>query len=198
MRRLALASVLNGFLGAALAALMSVVALSLPAVAQPVPEFKVDPFWPKPLPNNWLFGQIGGVAVDAQDHVWILQRPRSLSEDERGATLKPPRSKCCIPAPPVMEFDAGGNFIQGWGGAGDGYNWVGREHGIHVDHKGFVWTDGQARVELQVERHATGPLAGSISIASGHFRPGVTGLFQVGEWPCSSIPRMASDPAPWW
>jgi DNA-binding beta-propeller fold protein YncE len=150
MRRLALASVLNGLLGTALAALMSVVALSLPAVAQPVPEFKVDPFWPKPLPNNWLFGQIGGVAVDAQDHVWVLQRPRSLSEDERGATLKPPRSRCCIPAPPVMEFDAGGNFIQGWGGPGDGYDWVGREHGIHVDHKGFVWIGGNAGTDSEV------------------------------------------------
>jgi DNA-binding beta-propeller fold protein YncE len=129
--------------------LMSI-ALSLPAAAQTVPEFKVDPFWPKPLPNNWLFGQIGGVAVDTQDHVWIVQRPRSLTEDERGATLKPPRSKCCVPAPPVMEFDADGNFIQGWGGAGGGYDWVGREHGIYVDHKGFVWIGGNADTDSEI------------------------------------------------
>jgi DNA-binding beta-propeller fold protein YncE len=150
MKRVASAGVLRGILGGSLAALMSVGALSLPAAAQSVPEFKVDPFWPKPLPNNWLFGQIGGVAVDAQNHVWIVQRPRSLTDDERGATLKPPRNKCCVPAPPVMEFDADGNFIQGWGGAGSGYDWVGREHGIYVDHKGFVWIGGNADTDSEV------------------------------------------------
>ena len=30
----------------------------------PVPKFEVDPFWPKPLPNNWTLGQVGGIAVD--------------------------------------------------------------------------------------------------------------------------------------
>ena len=39
-----------------------------------VPKFVVDPFWPRPLPNRWLLGQVSGVAVDAQDHVWIIQR----------------------------------------------------------------------------------------------------------------------------
>jgi hypothetical protein len=57
-------------------------------MAQPAaglaPKFTVDPFWPKPLPNRWLLGQVSGVAVDGQDHVWIIQRPRSLTEDERG------------------------------------------------------------------------------------------------------------------
>src|SRR4051794_9025113 len=79
-----------------------------PAFAQTVPQFQVDPFWPKPLPNNWLFGQVASVAVDANDHVWILQRPRSLSDDEKGATLTPPRNRCCSPAPSVMEFDSDG------------------------------------------------------------------------------------------
>jgi len=38
------------------------------------PTFEVDPLWPKPLPNNWVLGQTIGVAVDAQDHVWIVHR----------------------------------------------------------------------------------------------------------------------------
>ena len=42
------------------------------------PRFKVDPLWPKPLPDNWVIGQIGGIAVDSRDHVWVLQRPRSV------------------------------------------------------------------------------------------------------------------------
>src|SRR5262245_11164543 len=69
------------------------------------PVFEVDPFWPKPLPNNWLMGQAAGVAVDKRNHVWVVQRPKSLTDDEKGATLTPPRSLCCRPAPPVLEFD---------------------------------------------------------------------------------------------
>src|SRR5450755_4605351 len=56
----------------------------------PVPRFRVDTTWPKPLPNQWLLGQVSGIATDANDHVWVLQRPASLTEDERGATLTPP------------------------------------------------------------------------------------------------------------
>src|SRR2546430_15178087 len=53
------------------------------------PRVEVDPFWPKPLPNNGLMGQAAGVATDRHDHVWVIQRPKSLTEDERGATLNP-------------------------------------------------------------------------------------------------------------
>jgi DNA-binding beta-propeller fold protein YncE len=105
------------------------------AVAQRVPTFEVDPFWPK-LPSNFALGQVGGVAVDAQDHVWVLQRPWSLESDEKARN---PEAECCSPAPPVMEFDANGNYLQGWGGPGDGYEWPADEHGIHVDHKGNIW-----------------------------------------------------------
>ena len=86
------------------------------ATADSPPAYVVDPFWPKPLPNAWGLGQVAGVATDARDHAWIVQRPRTLTDDEKGATLTPPRSTCCKPAPSVMEFDADGNFVQGWGG----------------------------------------------------------------------------------
>ena len=82
--------------------------------------------WPKPLPNGWYIGQAIGVWVDQQDHVWIIHRPRSLSDDEKGASLNPPRSKCCIAAPPVLEFDQDGNVVQAWGGPGQGYEWPGQ------------------------------------------------------------------------
>ena len=49
--------------------------------------------------------------------MWVLQRPWSLANDEKAAN---PDAPCCHPAPPVMEFDAAGNYVQGWGGAGDG------------------------------------------------------------------------------
>ena len=39
------------------------------AVAQNVPKFQVDPSWPQPLPGNWIIGTIGGITVDAHDHI---------------------------------------------------------------------------------------------------------------------------------
>ena len=114
------------------------------------PKFVVDPFWPKPLPNRWILGQVAGVAVDAQDHVWIVQRPKSLSEDEKGATLSPPRNECCVPAPPVMEFDPEGNLVQAWGGPGAGYDWPENEHGIFVDAQSNVWLAGNAEKDAQI------------------------------------------------
>ena len=58
-----------------------------PKTAKIAPRLKVDPSWPKPLPNNWVIGQIGGIAVDSRDHVWVLQRPRSVPERYLGPML---------------------------------------------------------------------------------------------------------------
>lgn len=57
------------------------------AVAQgkQAPRFEVDPFWPKPMPNNWVLGQAIGVSVDEQDHVWMVHRgsdPGALDNTE--------------------------------------------------------------------------------------------------------------------
>ena len=73
------------------------------------PQYRVDPAWPKQLPNNWILGQIGGMTVDAQDHVWIFQRPRSLRDVDLGARKN---AKCCQAAPSVMEFDGEGNVLR--------------------------------------------------------------------------------------
>jgi hypothetical protein len=107
------------------------------ASAGKVPTVAVDASWPKQLPNNWIMGQVGGITVDSQGHICVVQRPRSLSDAEKYATLKPPRGKCCVPAPPVLEFDVDGNLLRFWGGPGEGYEWVGREHGIEVDDRGL-------------------------------------------------------------
>ncbi len=120
------------------------------AQAAGVPRFEVDSKWPKPLPNQWMLGDIGGITVDSRDHVWVYQRPRSLTEDERGAANNPPSSKCCRPAPPVLEFDSEGNLISAWGGPGAGYEWPEREHGIFVDAKDQVWIAGNGNTDAHV------------------------------------------------
>ena len=99
------------------------------------PKYEVDPFWPK-MPPQWILGQVAGLSIDAQDHVWILQRPWSLNTDE---IAKNPDAACCTPAPPVMEFDAAGNYLRGWGGEAPGYEWPKDEHAITVDYKNNVW-----------------------------------------------------------
>src|SRR5690348_17133934 len=116
------------------------------------PLFRVDPVWPKPLPNNWILGQVGGLAVDDRDNIWVFQRPRSLTDDEKGATLDPPRSKCCVPAPSVLVFNQAGDVVKSWGGPGEnlGYDWPLQEHGILVDNKGFVWLTGNGKGDNMV------------------------------------------------
>ncbi|HWX89609.1 MAG TPA: hypothetical protein VNY75_04840, partial [Rhizomicrobium sp.] len=104
------------------------------------PGFVIDAAWPQPLPNNWLLGQIGGLYVDQHDHVWVYNRPRTLTTDEAGlegpvagakdAEGQPvngmgqprpygPVSDCCKAAPSVLEFDADGKLLQAWGGPSD-------------------------------------------------------------------------------
>lgn len=102
------------------------------------PGFVLDPAWPQPLPHHWVIGDIGGIAVDRHDHIWVYQRPRSVSSTDsgmQGATAtdakgnpisalgfpRPdgPLNGCCMPAPSVLEFDQAGKLLQAWGGPGD-------------------------------------------------------------------------------
>ena len=122
-----------------------------PARSTPAaPQLQVDPFWPKPLPNNWILGQVSGVAVDKRGHVWIIQRPRSLSDRELGAQQKPSWSTCCVAAPPVIVFDQSGNVVRAWGGAGAGYEWPESEHGVFVDDTDSVWIAGNGNKDSQL------------------------------------------------
>src|ERR1700730_2819846 len=98
-----------------------------------LPQFQVDPFWPKQLPNNWILGQVSGITVDRFDRIWLVQRPGSLTPRERAAEQNPPVSKCCVAAPPVLAFDQSGNLVKTWGGPGQGYQWPESEHGIYID-----------------------------------------------------------------
>ena len=43
-----------------------------------------------------------------------------------------------------------GNLVQAWGGPGQGYDWPQNEHGIHIDHKGYVWLAGNGEQDDQI------------------------------------------------
>jgi DNA-binding beta-propeller fold protein YncE len=133
-----------------------------------VPGFIADAGWPQKLPNNWIIGQVGGLHVAPDDHVWVYQRPRSLTDDEAALTPSTDKDKdgkpvdalgfarpfgssgyCCLPAPSIMEFDANGTLLRAWGGPADPGKcrapacvWPSSEHGIFVDHNGFVYIAG--------------------------------------------------------
>ena len=108
-----------------------------------LPIFEVDAAnGPRCRPEMKL-GAPSSIAIDAEDNVWVLHRPLTLPPEEDA-----------MAAAPVVVFDAAGNFIKAWGGPGDGYEWPQREHGLHIDHEGFVWlggnncsTNGLPRVE---------------------------------------------------
>lgn len=68
------------------------------------PKYEVDVTWPKPLPDRWVIGGLGGVCVDAQDHVFLLNRQDVLEGDLNAGHL----------APPVIEIDPAGNLVNSW------------------------------------------------------------------------------------
>ena len=132
--RLVTRTLLASSVAAALAAgtftIMDSEAAPAPKAAREAPRFEVDPTWPK-LPPRYIFGQVSSVSIDDQGHAWVLQRPSSLRADQKDKA-----------APPVIEFDEQGNFVQAWGGPGQGFDWPEVEHGIYVDPKGGVWIGG--------------------------------------------------------
>jgi hypothetical protein len=143
-------------------------ALEQTAVAQSkggaqVPIFEVDPFWPKTMPNNWVFGQTIGLGIDEKDQVWIIHRgndPGNLDGTEYARPAANPKgyfapgetrvSECCDPAPPVVAFDQGGNVVHSWGGPSLHPDWPDSNHGIIVDHKGIVWIGGNGGPDAHI------------------------------------------------
>ncbi|MGQ0733694.1 MAG: hypothetical protein ACT4QD_08575 [Acidobacteriota bacterium] len=138
-----------------------------------VPIFEVDPFWPKTMPNNWVFGQTIGLGVDERDQVWIIHRgndPGNLDGTEyahppagqapggagpgaaKGGYYKPGNrvAECCDPAPPVVAFDQAGNVVHSWGGPSLHPDWPDSNHGIVVDNKGMVWIGGNGGPDAHI------------------------------------------------
>ena len=134
--------VVGGSFAAALAVLGALeLTLERSASAQAAvqaPRFEVDPFWPKPMPNNWVLGETIGLGIDAQDHVWIVHRQNRVAANEGTG------------APWVLEFDPAGNLVGHWGGPGEGYDWPKSNHGIFIDYKDNVWIGGNDATDAHI------------------------------------------------
>jgi DNA-binding beta-propeller fold protein YncE len=130
-------------LAASVLALLAAAGAGVLAQRAQAPKLEIEPLWPKPFPASkaWILGSVTGVAVDAQDRVWVVHRGvDSLQTNEKGPTLEPWASSCCFAAPQVVAFDAAGNLVANWDPkTGGGYDWPVNPSGIAVDDKGNVW-----------------------------------------------------------
>lgn len=90
------------------------------------PRFEIDPWWPKPLPEGWITGQLACVHVDHNDHVLVVNRG-DITEEEK---------ETCIRAPAVMIFDLEGDLIGSWG---DWEVLPSTPHSCAVDRENNVW-----------------------------------------------------------
>jgi len=98
---------------------------------QEIPRFVVDPYWPKPLPDRWVTGEIGGTCVDKNDHVFTVNRRNLTAREMLVATA----------SPPVIEFDTEGNVVNAWG---EPAILPSTMHGCFVDHENNIWLSGNS------------------------------------------------------
>ena len=120
-------SLFNARAGAVLTILAAIAgAYGADAQTRTSPRYEADVNWPKPLPNRWVLGGLGGVCVDAQDHVFILNRQDVLDGELNTGRL----------APSIIEFDAAGTVVNSWG---DPKLLDPRLHTCHVDKDNNFW-----------------------------------------------------------
>jgi DNA-binding beta-propeller fold protein YncE len=105
-----------------------------------VPQMELDPYWPKHLPNKWIFGQLGAVCVDANDHIFVMSRGDLWTKEEFIVT----------PAPPVIEFNPEGDVVNSWG---DRATLPDELHGCFFDKQGNFWTAGSGDGIVQEYTH---------------------------------------------
>src|ERR1700730_15283554 len=157
----------RAYLAGALVAIGVAVALrnSPPTAAQggrKAPTYKVDPFWPKPLPSTkdaaglshqWVTGEVGASCIDSHDHIITVNRgflKNSLLAQEGAQS---------IPAPPVIIYDAEGSIVNSWGdpaltAAGAAAVMPNGIHGCFADYDDNIWIAGNADGIVQKWSHA--------------------------------------------
>lgn len=102
-----------------LTSVLLLVGVARVASADEIPAYQPVAKWPS-MPEGSKLGEVGAVATDSADRVYILHRGKQ----------------------PLMVFDKDGKFLRAWG---DGLFKKG--HGLCVDRDGNVWvTDGTHQV----------------------------------------------------
>jgi DNA-binding beta-propeller fold protein YncE len=104
------------------------------------PRYQVDMNWPKPLPGKWVLGGLGGLCVDRNDHVFILNRQDVLPGELNAGTQ----------APNIIEFDPEGNVVKSWG---DPKLLDDRLHSCHVDQDNNIWIASAPSGMIQKYNH---------------------------------------------
>ena len=110
----------------------------------PAPKYKVDMLWPKPLPERWVTGEVAGTCVDANDHVFTVNR------GPQNANLTAKEDLVAQASPPVIEFDSEGNVVNSWGDLTILPNGL---HGCYVDFQGNFWIAGNGDGIVQKYSH---------------------------------------------
>jgi DNA-binding beta-propeller fold protein YncE len=105
------------------------------------PRFEIDPWWPKPLPERWITGRLGGVCVDEHDHVIVTNR-RDITEEEAETSQQ---------APSVLIFDSAGALVESW--SGDWDSRPGAIHGCFADRDDNIWITGHQDGVVQKYSH---------------------------------------------
>ena len=108
--------------------------------AQNIPHFEVDPSWPKPLPESWITGQLGGVCTDSHDHIVVVNR-RDITAEEAETAQQ---------APSIIMFDLAGNVVASWGDTSVVPNSI---HGCAFDKDNNVWVGGNNDGVIQKYSH---------------------------------------------
>jgi DNA-binding beta-propeller fold protein YncE len=113
------------------------------------PRFRVDPFWPKPLPRDpqgryWVTGEVAGSAIDSRDRVYTINRRNLIDTEQRNAA----------PSPAFIVYDSAGNVVASATPPvlPDGL------HGCFVDHQDNVWIAGNGDAIVQKYSHDLGTL----------------------------------------
>jgi DNA-binding beta-propeller fold protein YncE len=105
------------------------------------PRFEIDPTWPKPLPEGWITGRLGGVCIDGHDHVIVTNR-RDITDEEQETSKQ---------APSVLIFDRAGSLVESWG---DTTTVPATIHGCAADRENNIWITGSDDGLMQKYTHA--------------------------------------------
>ena len=140
-------------------------------------RFRVDPFWPKPLPRDpatgryWVTGEVAGTAFDSRDRLYTVNRRNLLTEQRNAA-----------PSPAFVVYDLAGNVVRSATPPvlPDGL------HGCFVDHRDNVWIAGNADAIVQKYSHDLSRLLLQI---------GEKGRFDTPTGLSTALPTTAATPS---